>query len=81
MSSSTLSTSALVCQLRGRLGLTQEKLAERLGVRFQTVNRWERGHAQPSPLAMAALKRELQEMGDKGTDLMDGYLALPYLLC
>lgn len=73
MQSSTLPISVLIRKLRARLGLTQEKLAARLGVRFQTVNRWERGHANPSPLAMAAIEREVQEMGDKGTDLMEGY--------
>ncbi len=30
--------------------LTQEQLAEKLGVAFLTLNRWLRGHAQPSQL-------------------------------
>lgn len=64
---------SLVRELRQRLGLTQEKLAERLGVRFQTVNRWERGHAQPSPLALKAIKQELRKMETQGTDLMEAY--------
>jgi transcriptional regulator with XRE-family HTH domain len=40
--------SLLVRELRERMGLTQEKLATKLGVTFPTVNRWERGRAKPS---------------------------------
>ena len=43
--------------LRGRLGLTQVKLAERLGVSFATVNRWENGQTKPSPLSWQQLVR------------------------
>lgn len=42
--------------LRERLGLTQERLAARIGVAFPTVNRWENGHTQPSPLAMRQIE-------------------------
>jgi putative transcriptional regulator len=38
-------------QLRQTLGLTQRELAARLGVSFSTVNRWEKGRAEPSGLA------------------------------
>ena len=38
-------------QLRARLGLTQVVLAERLGVSFPTVNRWENGKSKPSQLS------------------------------
>ncbi len=34
-------------RLRARLGLSQTELAERLGVSFATVNRWENGHTKP----------------------------------
>ena len=33
--------------IRARLDLTQEQLAERLGVSFATVNRWEGGVTKP----------------------------------
>ncbi len=33
---------------RGRLGLTQQALADRLGVSFATVNRWENAQTKPS---------------------------------
>ena len=37
-------------RLRGRLGLTQQALAEQLGIAFATVNRWENGQSKPSRL-------------------------------
>ena len=39
-------------RLRKQLGLSQEKLAQLLGVSFGTINRWERGACKPSRLAM-----------------------------
>ena len=42
---------AKIKELRGRLGLTQTQLAERLRVSFATVNRWENGKTKPSSLA------------------------------
>ena len=41
-----------VKQLRKQLCLTQEALAESLGVSFATVNRWENGWTAPSKLAL-----------------------------
>lgn len=41
--------------LRRQLGLTQGQLAERLGVTFVTVSRWENGQARPNRLALKAL--------------------------
>ncbi len=43
-------------QLRSRLGLTQVNLAERLGVSFPTVNRWENGRSAPSQLSWNRLR-------------------------
>lgn len=37
--------------LRRQLGLTQAKLAKRLGVSFVSINRWENGHTAPSALS------------------------------
>ncbi|MEB3277703.1 MAG: helix-turn-helix transcriptional regulator [Lyngbya sp.] len=63
----------LIRTLRERLGLSQEKLAASLGVSFQTVNRWERGHAKPSQLAWNAIEQKLAEMGSQGSDLLHKY--------
>ena len=40
---------ALVRGLRQQLGLTQEQLAQRLGVTYSTVNQWENGKRAPHP--------------------------------
>ncbi|MHB1007017.1 MAG: helicase-related protein [Chloroflexota bacterium] len=37
--------------LRRQLGLTQTQMAERIGVSFVSVNRWENGQSRPSTLA------------------------------
>jgi DNA-binding transcriptional regulator YiaG len=52
---------ARVSALRERLQITQEELSVRLGVRMETVNRWENGHTKPTGLskrALEALERE-----------------------
>ncbi|UCF90568.1 MAG: helix-turn-helix transcriptional regulator [Desulfobacterales bacterium] len=63
----------LVCALRGRTGLTQEKFAARLGVTFPTINRWENGRAKPSPLALKQIEDLLRAMGEQGADLLDAF--------
>src|SRR5271157_6634851 len=46
--------------LRSRLGITQARLAELMGVSFVTVSRWENGASAPSPSALATiLKAEI----------------------
>lgn len=52
--------------MRHRLELSQEELARELGVSFVTVNRWEKGHAKPSKLAMAQLAAFSAKMVKKG---------------
>ncbi len=61
----------LIKMLRHRTGLTQEKLAARLGVTFPTVNRWEQGHTRPSPLAVQKIKELLSSLGSSGTDISE----------
>ena len=63
----------LIRLIRQHLGLSQKKFASRLGVSFQTVNRWENGHTTPSQLALKLLKQELEEMGPLGTELRQRY--------
>jgi len=66
-------TAQLVRDLRHRLGLTQEKMAARLGVTFPTINRWENGRAKPSPLALKQIEDLLVGLGDNGQDLRAKY--------
>ncbi len=46
---------SLLRAIRTRLDLTQEQLAERLGVSFASVNRWEGGNARPQKAAREAI--------------------------
>ena len=50
----------MIRKLRAKLGLTQEQFAAKVGVTWSTVNRWENGRGNPSPLAMRRIE-ELQE--------------------
>lgn len=65
----------LIRELRLELGLTQEQFAAVLGVVCPTVNRWENGHAQPSPLALKQVERMLQELGERGQRILKKYFA------
>lgn len=65
----------LIREIRGRLGLTQEKFAAKLGVTLPTINRWENGRTRPSPLASEKIKELLQEIGMGGDDSMTRLLA------
>lgn len=47
----------LVRAIRAARGLTQEKLAQELGVTFSTVNGWENGRHHPIPSLLRALQR------------------------
>lgn len=44
-------------ELRLKLGLSQEKFAQKLGVSISSVSRWERGISRPSQLAERRLNR------------------------
>jgi putative transcriptional regulator len=63
----------LIRELRFRLGLTQEQFAAELGVTFASINRWENRKVQPSPMALKLLRQRLEQMGDRGTDLLARY--------
>jgi transcriptional regulator with XRE-family HTH domain len=43
--------------LRTRFGLTQQGMAELMGVSFASVNRWENGQTRPAPLAWKQIAR------------------------
>jgi putative transcriptional regulator len=54
--------SSLIRELRRLTGLTQEQFATVLGVTYSTVNRWENGRIQPSPLALKQIQALLREL-------------------
>ena len=53
----------LVKHIRDYLGLSQADFAEKLGVNFATVNRWENGRAIPTKLAQVKLYDYCKEQG------------------
>jgi len=61
-----------VLELRGQLQITQMQLAEKLGVAFSTVNRWENGQYKATKLVMHKFDRLCREHGitfdDKGAE-------------
>ncbi|HEY5909002.1 MAG TPA: N-6 DNA methylase [Verrucomicrobiae bacterium] len=54
---------ATIRNLRSKLRLSQEELANRLNVSFATVNRWENGKAKPQGQARDAINKLLDEAG------------------
>lgn len=49
--------------LRTKLNLSQEQLASRLNVSFQTVNRWEGGNVTPQKAQLEAVGKLMEEAG------------------
>ena len=73
LTTKSISTSALVRELRQHLNLSQERFAANLGVSFKTVNRWENGRSTPSPMALKLIKNQLKRMGVPGKALINQY--------
>src|ERR1700730_804417 len=63
--------------IRSKLDLTQEQLAERLGVSFATVNRWEGGSTLPQKAAQEVIAALAQEVGLSPEDGATGDTAAP----
>ena len=51
-----MKSSEMIKEIRFCLHLSQSELAEKLGVSFATVNRWEKGRCEPSQIAVNAVK-------------------------
>ena len=65
----------LVRETRQRLELSQAKFAAKLGVSFQSVNRWENGRTKPLPIALKQIEHLLNQMGEAGQDLLVKYFS------
>lgn len=48
--------------------LTQEELAKKLGVAFVSVNRWEKGHHEPTMKIKRELRKLFKEAGMLGSE-------------
>lgn len=65
----------LVREMRQHLNLSQTKFAAKLGVSFQSVNRWENGRTKPLPIVLKQIECLLHQMGEVGEDLLVKYLS------
>lgn len=55
--------SEIIKEIRKRTGDSQKALAAALSVSFATVNRWETGRCEPSPIALNGLKAYCEQRG------------------
>ncbi len=65
----------LVRETRQRLKLSQAKFAAKLGVSFQSVNRWENGWTKPLAIALKQIEHLLHQTGASGKDLLAKYFS------
>ena len=50
-----------ILQLRAKLNLSQQEMANLLGVSFPSISRWENGHNEPTKLAKVRIIKLLEE--------------------
>lgn len=53
--------SKAILELRSKLNISQLELAKMLGVSFQSVNRWENGHFEPTKIVKVRLLKLFEE--------------------
>jgi len=68
-----MAISGIIQQRRKALGLTQEQLAEYLGVSTPAVNKWERGTNCPDIALLAPLARLLKTDRAEDAALLEEY--------
>lgn len=56
--------------VRQLTNLTQGQVAETLGVAYATINRWENGHIQPSPLAIKQLRALIDQLSQSSSETL-----------
>ena len=65
-------TTAVLRAIRAKLNLTQEQLADELGVSFATVNRWESGGRRPQKAAAELIAALAAKAGVADSDSAEG---------
>ncbi|MDD6226784.1 MAG: helix-turn-helix transcriptional regulator [Bacilli bacterium] len=55
--------SKAILELRSKLNISQHELANILGVSFQSVNRWENGHFEPTKIVKVRVDKMLKDNG------------------
>lgn len=63
-----LDYSKAILELRSKLSVSQHELAAFLGVSFQSVNRWENGHFEPTKIVKVKL---IKMFNDNGVELKE----------
>ena len=66
----TMEFSDVIKEVRKRTGLSQQKLADKLGLSYPTINRWERSHFDPSPRISSIVSDYIRKLGEGYTDLL-----------
>jgi len=61
----------LIKELRKRAGLSQQKLAEILGISYPTINRWENSKFSPNPRISLLVKEYIEKLGPEFSDLLE----------
>ncbi len=57
--------SAQIKKIRKDLKISQEEIARKLGVSYITVNRWENGRTNPSPLAATKIEAFIKKVSGR----------------
>jgi putative transcriptional regulator len=60
----------LIDELGQLTNLTQAQLAETQGVAYATINRWENGHIQPSPLAIKQFRALIDQLSESSSETL-----------
>ena len=55
--------SKAIVELRSKLNISQHELARILGVSFQSVNRWENCHFEPTKIVKVRIDKLLKDNG------------------
>ena len=67
---------ALIREARELLQLSKVEFASKIGVLFQSVNRWENGRNRPIPLALKQIEKLLHNnIGEPGENLLTKYFS------
>lgn len=61
-----------ITKLQTDLGWTLERFGSALGVSFAAVSRWEHGHARPTPIQIATMRRMREQLDARVAGLSTG---------
>lgn len=65
--------SEIIKELRKRLGFSQQKLAEKMGLSLLTISRWENNQFSPNPRILLIVKDYIKNLGKDYSDLLENF--------